>query len=286
MLKDNKSVPDKYTAVWVSHSSISDFLKCPRAYYLRNIYKDPKSGHKVTVVTPPLALGAAVHEVIESLATLPVEERFKISLVKKLDPVWLKYSGKKGGFANYTEELGFRERAIKMLINLQEDPGPIMEKAVKIKTGSLNLPNYYISEKDNIILCGKIDWLKYEEKDDSVHIIDFKTGKREESEDSLQLPIYLLLATNTQSRKVSGASYWYLDRDDGLIEKKLPEIKESYKKVLTIAKKIKEARAKNEFVCPKGGCYNCRPLERVLTGEAEFVGTSETRQDIYRLISN
>lgn len=274
---------DKYSAVWVSHSSISDFLKCPRAYFLRNVYKDPKTGHKVTVVTPPLALGSAVHEVIESLATLPATERLKISLVKKLDPVWLKVTGKKGGFSNYTEELGYKERAIKMLMNLQEDPGPILEKAIKIKAGTMNLPNYYLSDKDNIILCGKIDWLKYVEKDDSVHIIDFKTGKREESEDSLQLPIYLLLATNTQSKKVSGASYWYLDRDDGLVEKKLPDIKESFKRVLDIAKKIKEARAKNEFVCPKGGCMSCRPLERVLTGEAEFVGTSETRQDVYRL---
>ncbi|KKQ91764.1 MAG: hypothetical protein UU16_C0001G0025 [Candidatus Woesebacteria bacterium GW2011_GWA2_40_7] len=296
-------VRDKYSAVWVSHSSISDFLKCPRAYFLRNVYKDPATGHKITVVTPPLSLGTAVHEVIESLAVLPVEERLKISLVKKLDPVWLKFSGKKGGFRNYTEEIGYRDRAIKMLMNLQEDPGPILEKAVKIKTGTLNLPNYFLSIEENIILCGKIDWLKYVDADDSVHIIDFKTGKYEEREDSLQLPIYLLLATNTQTKKVSGTSYWYLDRDPpsheasnfakatldksegqgGLVEKKLPEIKESYKKVLEIAKKIKLARLKNEFVCPTGGCHNCRPLERVLRGEGELVGGSETKQDVYIL---
>jgi ATP-dependent helicase/DNAse subunit B len=274
---------DKYSAVWVSHSSISDFLKCPRGYFLRNVYKDPKTGHKITVVTPPLSLGAAVHEVIESLATLPAPERLRISLVKKLDPVWLKYSGKKGGFTNYTEELGFRERATSMLINLQEAPGPILEKAIKIKGGDLNLPNYYLSKTDNIILCGKIDWLKYIESDDSVHIIDFKTGKNIEQEDSLQLPIYLLLATNTQSKKVSGASYWYLDRDDGIVEKKLPDIKESYKKVLKIAREIKKARQKNEFVCPKGGCNTCRPLERVLRGEAELVTVADGRQDVYIL---
>ena len=34
---------DKYTAVWVSHSSMGDFLKCPRAYFLHNVYKDPKT---------------------------------------------------------------------------------------------------------------------------------------------------------------------------------------------------------------------------------------------------
>lgn len=273
---------DKYSATWVSHSSISDFLKCPRAYYLRNVYKNPKTGHKMTIVTPPLALGQAVHEVIESLAVLPVEERLRISLVKKLDPIWLKVTGKKGGFKNHSEEMEYRNRAVQMLINLQEDPGPILEKAIKIKS-SMGLPNYYLSEEDNLILCGKIDWLKYNEDDDSVQIIDFKTGKNEEKEDSLQLPIYLLLAENTQSKKVTGASYWYLDRDDGIVEKKLPDEKESFTKVYKIAKRIQLARKINHFKCPKEGCYACRPYERILNGEGEFVGVSDTKQDIYTL---
>lgn len=273
---------DKYSATWVSHSSISDFLKCPRAYYLRNVYKNPKTGHKMTIVTPPLALGQAVHEVIESLAILPVEERLKISLVKKLDPVWLKITGKKGGFKNHTEEMEYRSRAVQMLINLQENPGPILEKAIKIKS-NMNLPNYYLSEEDNIILCGKIDWLKYNENDDSVHIIDFKTGRNEEKEDSLQLPIYLLIAKNTQTKEVKGASYWYLDRDDGLVERKLPEEKESFDKIIKIARRIQLARKINHFKCPKDGCYACRPYERVLAGEGEFVGVSDTRQDVYIL---
>jgi ATP-dependent helicase/DNAse subunit B len=274
--------PDKYSAVWVSHSSISDFLKCPRSYYLRNVYKNSKTGHKMTVMSPPLALGQAVHEVIESLAILPVEERLKISLVKRLDPSWLKVAGKKGGFKNYSVETEYRDRALQMLMNLQEDPGPLLKKAIRIKS-DMGLPHYWLNGKEEIILCGKIDWLAYDEKTDSVHIIDFKTGKNEEKENSLQLPIYLLLVTNTQTKRVTGVSYWYLDRDDGIVEKKLPNIKDSYKKIFEIAKKIKKARAKNNFVCPKGGCNACRPYERILKGEAEMVGVSETRQDIYIL---
>jgi hypothetical protein len=237
----------------------------------------------MAVMTPPLALGQAVHEVIESLAVLPTEERLKISLVKKLDPVWLKVRGKKGGFKNYSIESEYRDRAIQMLINLQEDPGALMRPAIKIKAGTMGLPNFYLSEEDNIILCGKIDWLEYIPATDSVNIIDFKTGKNEEKEGSLQLPIYLLLATNTQTKKVSGASYWYLDRDDRVVKKELPGINESKDRVLSIAKVIKTAREKNDFVCPKGGCHACRPYERVLRGEAELVGTSETRQDLYIL---
>ncbi len=274
---------DKYSAVWVSHSSISDFLKCPRAYFLRNVYKDPSTGHKINIVSPPLTLGSAVHEVIESLAVLPAEERLKISLVKKLDPVWLKFSGKKGGFKNYSEESIYRDRAIQMLINLQENPGPLVKPAIKIKTGEMGLPNYLLNEKENIILCGKIDWLEYIPGSDSVRIIDFKTGKNEEDIESLQLPIYLLLASNTQSKKVSGAMYWYLDRDDDIVEKKLPGIKEAYDKVFTVAKAIKETRAKGVFECPKGGCFKCRPFERILKGEGEKVGVADGRQDIYIL---
>ena len=63
---------DPYKATWVSHSSIGDFLKCPRAYYLHNVYKDPGTRRKINIVNPALSLGVAVHEVLEGLA------RFKL----------------------------------------------------------------------------------------------------------------------------------------------------------------------------------------------------------------
>lgn len=272
---------DKYKAVWVSHSSISDFLACPRAYYLRNVYKDPKTGHKITVTSPALSLGSAVHEVVESLSVLSVEDRLKISLLKKFDVAWEKVAGKIGGFKSKEQEGEFKERGKLMLKRVENNPGPILKKAIKLQSDFI--PYYYLSEEDDIILCGKIDWLEYVEESDSVHIIDFKTGKNEEDGESLQLPIYLLLASNLQSRAVSKASYWYLDKSDDLIEKELPNIVDSKDKVLTVARRIKLARQLNHFVCPKNGCMKCRPLERVLKSEGEKVGVSDTRQDIYVL---
>ena len=272
---------DKYKAVWVSHSSISDFLVCPRAYYLRNIYKDPKTGNKITVTSPALSLGQAVHEVIEGLSVLPVEDRLKVSLLEKFDVVWKKVSGKLGGFKDAQSEEEYKERGRQMLKRVETHPGPILNKAIKIPSDFI--PNYYLSEEDDIILCGKIDWLEYLEDSDSVHIIDFKTGKNEENDESLQLPIYLLLATNTQSRPVTKASYWYLDKSDDLVEKNLPNMADSKDKVLTVARRIKLARQLNHFICPTSGCMKCRPLERVLKSEGEKVGTSDTRQDIYIL---
>jgi hypothetical protein len=64
--------PDKYKAVWVSHSSIGDFLKCPRAYFLHNVYKDPKTGRKINIVSPALSLGLAVHTALESLKVVRI----------------------------------------------------------------------------------------------------------------------------------------------------------------------------------------------------------------------
>lgn len=272
---------DKYKATWVSHSSISDFLECPRTYYLRNVYKDPKTGNKITVTNPSLSLGQIVHEVVEELSLLPVDERLKISLVKKYDVAWKKVEGKMGGFKDRNQEMEYKERGAKMLKRVEKNPGPILNKAIKIQSDFI--PNYYLSEEDNIILCGKIDWIEYLENTDSVHIIDFKTGKNEEDESSLQLPIYLLLATNLQSRPVEKASYWYLEKNDELTPKELPNYAESKEKVLTVARRIKLARQLNHFICPKGGCIKCRPLERVLKSEGEKVGVSDTRQDIYIL---
>lgn len=271
---------DKYTATWVSHSSISDFLKCPKAYYLKNVYKDPKTKHKILVTSPALSLGAAVHEVIEALSVIPTKERFSEKLVPKLEKVWEKYSGKKGGFFRLEDEHRAKERAMAMLRRVELNPGPLLNLAVKL---SGDLPQYWLSEEDNIILCGKLDWLEYLPDSDSIRIIDFKTGKHEEAEDSLQLPIYYLLASKIQKRKVAGVSYWYLESDDAPRETALGDMKEAEKRILGIAKQMKAARQMGRFICPQGGCFACRPLERVLDGEGEFVGVDGNDKDVYVL---
>lgn len=223
---------DPFSAVWVSHSSMGDFLKCPRAYYLHNLYKDPKTKRKINIVNPALALGVAVHEVVEGLGDYKAEERFKKPLVEHFAKVWKKVSGKWGGFKSEEEEVSHKSRAHAMLERVEKNPGPLLQKTVKIKEAEGGMPpNFYLSEEENIILCGKIDWLIWKPEDDSVHILDFKTGKHEENKDSLQLPIYQLLLKNLQKRKVTGASYWYLDRDDAPIEVDLPSVEESFEKV-------------------------------------------------------
>lgn len=257
-----------------------DFLSCPRAYFLKNVYKDPKTTHKFAIVTPALALGQAVHDVIERLSVLPTATRFSEDLLERYEKVWTKVSGKRGGFFAEETELRYKERGRDMLRRVMRHPGVLQNKAVKIPQ---DLPQFWLSEKDNIMLCGKIDWLEYLPETNSVHVVDFKTSKHEEDPESLQLPIYHLLVHYTQNRPVTKASYWYLERNDDLTEMVLPDLETAQEKVLKVARQIKLARQLEKFSCPTGGCRDCEPYERVLRGEGELVYVDDMRRDIYVL---
>jgi len=124
---------DKYSAVWVSHSSISDWLSCPRAYFLKNVYKNPLTRKKVAIVSPPLSLGQAVHEVIESLSVLAVDRRLAEPLLAKFNQAWEKVKGKKGGFLSETEEAKYKERGKEMLLRVEKNPGPLKNLGMKIQ---------------------------------------------------------------------------------------------------------------------------------------------------------
>ncbi len=258
---------------------MGDYLKCPRAYYLKNVYKDPKTHHKISIMSPALALGQSVHEVIESLSILPVSERFSVPLAEKFNQAWAKVEGQKGGFKDSSQEAETHLKGLDMLQRVTDHPGPILRKTVKIRQ---ELPYFWLSEEDNIILCGKIDWLEYDEATDGVRILDFKTGKYDEDPDSLQLPIYLLLASKCQSRTVEGVSYWYLGRDNAPTPVNLPDTQEALARVLSVAKKVALARKLNHFQCPKiSGCRDCLPLEAAASGKGKFVGVNDFGQDVY-----
>lgn len=269
---------DKYSALWISYSSIHDFLECPRAYFLKNIYKNPQTGHKIRLVNPFLSLGQAVHEALDSLSHLKTDKRFETPILANFEISWRKFKGKAGGFTSEEMEEHYKKRGMKMLSKVIKNPRSLAKLTVKLKTA---LPYYFLSEEDNIILCGKIDWLEYFPLTDSVQVIEFKTGKNKEAPDSLQLPIYYLIAKNCQKRAVSKVSYWYLEEDSGPEEQILPVENESREKILKIGKQIKLARQLDRFKCETNGCRLCRPLERVLKGEAELVGLTERKEDLY-----
>lgn len=296
-LYTNQYMPDKYSAVWVSHSSMGDFIKCPRLYYLHNMYKSPTTGNKMSIVSPHMSLGIAVHNVLEGLAEYPAHERMDRDLRAQFEEEWEKVSGKKGGFTSTEEEEEFKMRGKEMINNVIKDPRFLKNKCIKLKRDTMPC-NFYLSEDHNIILNGLVDWIEYIPETDSLHIVDFKTGKHEEKETSLQLPIYLLLCNALQKRKVTKASYWYLESNK-MVEATLPDALTAEKDVLEIAMQVKEARrfAKKDgvekiFVCnngaydsatKEGGCFGCRPYEQILAKDEsmEYVGIGGFSQDMY-----
>lgn len=269
---------DKYSAVWISHSSLSDFLKCPRLYFLHNIYKDPKTRRKMSLVTPHMSLGIVVHNVLEGLAEFPAESRMNRNLLEDFEKEWSKVTGRKGGFTSEEQEAEFKERGVMMIQRAIDNPQLFKDKTIKMKE---ELPHFFLSEEEGIILCGKIDWIRYVPETDSVELYDFKTGKHKESDDSLQLPIYTLIMKHCQKRKVTGAYYWYLQTDNEYVSKELPNINESYVKILELGKQVKKAREEKAFACPHGGCRECELYEKIINGEAEYVGVGGYNQDLY-----
>lgn len=272
-------------SIWVSNSSLNLFANCPRAYYLGYMYRNHSTGNRISIMQPSLALGQVVHRVLENISDLPSASRFSKPLQEIFEGEWNKITGEKGGFISSNEELEYKQRGVEMIARIAEHPGILLNKAVKLKvTGDIpGLAYYNFSEQENIILCGKVDWMEYIPVTESVHIIDFKTGKSEEDNFSLQLPIYMLLASNLQKRRVSKVSYWYLNKDNEPKQIDLPEIDDSYHRILKLALDVKEARehGKDLKCFNNQGCFSCRPYEMVLKGYGKKVELSEMGQDIF-----
>ncbi len=265
-------------ALWISHSSIEDYLKCPRAYYLKNVYKDPQSRRKIALITPALALGQAVHDTLEALSVLPVADRDFSLLPERFTGAWEKLSGKNGGFKDAAEEGQYKERGLAMLERVRRNPGLLQVKAVRLKQ---ELPSFMLSEAENIMLCGKIDWLKYCQEDDSLHVLDFKTGMREEKSGSMQLPIYCLIVSRCQKRPVSAVSYWYLESSDEPAQMPLTSLEEDEARLLELGRDIRRIRESGYYDCSRGGCFACDPYEEIIAGRAEYVGVSGYERDTY-----
>lgn len=273
---------NKFVATWISYSSAGDFLKCPKSYYYRNVYKSPTTNRKISIVSPYLSLGVAVHDVLEPLAWLPKAQRLDVDYNKKFFNSFNNFSGKKGGFNSKDQEREFADRGLSMLKNVWQNPGPIINPALRLLEDKSELPWMWLSENDEIILTGKVDWLEWTEA--GIRVIDFKTNlKADEKEGSLQLPMYQILLKHFKKTPMVGAAYWYLARENGIVDQKLPNFKDSLDKVTKVAYSVKEARAKKAYNCPYGGCRNCEPYERLMRGEGEFVGVGGFKQELYYL---
>ncbi|PIU03987.1 hypothetical protein COT44_00490 [Candidatus Shapirobacteria bacterium CG08_land_8_20_14_0_20_39_18] len=264
-------------AVFISPSSLADFEKCPQLYYYRNVFRKP-NGLKIQIINPPLALGQAVHDTLEQFLKLIPAERNKEELLKMLEIVWSNLKDEKGGYVSETEEKEYHEKAVLMLERFWKHEH--FKTAEKFK-----IPDFPKVELGNdLILTGKLDWI--EKDNDTYHLIDFKTGKNEEREDSKQLPIYAVLISNILGSSNIKTSYWYLDHDDELTSAPFGNIEETTKDLTQRGNILKLVRQTNSFRCKSGGesCWACKDMLAVAKGKGKLVSVDYSRkQEIYIL---
>lgn len=263
-------------ALWVSYTALKDFLKCPRSYYLKNRYRNPKTGNRLQIASAPMTLGSLVHDAIKwYLQTNRVASLEDV--VKKFRNHWLKYQGKRGGFRSREEEGGFGKRGLQMLDNFYKNR-EILEK----NTPAYDFLRFMLDEK--IVLNGKLDFLG-ERPDGSLHIVDFKSGSKDE-EDSTQLHTYAILAESNFQKPISKISYWYLDRDSAPKEAVLDSLEDHLEYLKEKAQEIKKAIEKNEWICKKSPelCFDCQDYQAILDGKGEFqFSDEEFKKDVYFL---
>ena len=247
--------------IFISYTSLSDFLKCPRTYYLKNIYRDKNTGFRIQIASPYLSLGAPIHDSIRWFLDMEGQVS-KDQLEKKFRNLWLKFRSKKGGFIDDLQEAEFGKRGLKMLDNFYKNAKQLGKEAPL-----LNFPKHVL--EDNLILMGNIDFVG-EQSNGTLHVLDFKTGTKEK-EDSLQLYIYAILAESNYQKPVSKISYWYLDKDEFPKEAVLDPLDEKLKWLQEKALEIKKAIEKNEWICKDPGkCRDCRDYQAILDGYGEY----------------
>lgn len=261
--------------VWISHTSLGDFEKCKQLYYLRNLYRDKKYGNnfRLQVASPYLALGEAVHDAIDHfIDRYQSEHRTLDRLMYEYNRIWQLKPGKIGGFKNTEQEKEFKTRGEAMLERFFKNSHFSKGKPIKI-----NFPKLPLVGEDDVVLVGNFDYL--EETASGLHVMDFKTGKEEDS-NSLQLPIYAILAEHVLGKKINKLSYWYLDRDDEPVEMPIPDLEKSLKIIKEKAAVLTESVKFQDFACSDelGYCKSCHEYNSVIKDQAEHVQTDFKRK--------
>lgn len=249
-------------AIFLSHTSLGDYLNCPRAYFLKNIYRDPKTGLRLQIASPHLSLGSVVHDVIKWFLEMK-KQVTKDTLLAKYENLWLKYQGKRGGFTLKEEEEAFKGRGREMLDKFY-DTSKILGKMVP----PMNFPKYFLDGET--VLFGNLDYVE-ELPDGSLHIIDFKTGQKDE-DNPLQLHIYAILAESNLGKPVKKVSYWYLDRDSEPKEAVLDSLEKHLEYLKGKGQEMKKAIEEGKWVCKKSPdlCFDCQNYQAIIEGKGEF----------------
>lgn len=263
-------------ALFISYTGLNDFSRCPRAYYLKNVYRDPKTGYKLQIASPYLTLGGVVHDSLKWFLDMN-RQVTKDQLISKFRNLWLKYRGKRGGFIDISQEAEFGKRGLSMLEHFYQN-AQVLEPNLEVDS----FLKYRLSPR--IFLNGKLDFLG-ELPDSSLHVLDFKTGIKDE-EDPLQLYIYAILAESNYQKPVTKISYWYIDRDTTPKEAVLDPLDERLDWITKKAQEIEKMIQEGNWICIKDPelCRDCQDYQNIIEGKGEFLFSDDSfKKQVYFL---
>jgi len=227
-----------------SPSKLNLFIQCPQQYFFN--YLDPvKMKMKTKLkqmpenIYPFHTLGKAIHNAVTLYYYLPLSQRTKKNLMKKLEEAWISEArwNKKppllqwGGFESIEEERGVYSEAIKMLRNFlkmaEENPAIHYLPTEDFRHSIKDYQDLIVSLNDDYDISGKFDLVVRE--GDRLQIVDFKTSKKEDG-DQFQLRFYKVLAEEKFKKPVKKASFYFLKtgnkKEFDLEKEKTEEIKE------------------------------------------------------------
>ncbi|MEA3442506.1 MAG: PD-(D/E)XK nuclease family protein [Chloroflexota bacterium] len=227
----------------LSPSSIATFRQCRLQYKFQYI---DKLGEKYGRAKPYYTMANHVHATLYDLFSLiPPWDRTLETAKTLLQKNWRRY---RVGFRSRTDEKRWAERALGEITRF------VAEQDVTAAPMMLERP-IEAEVSPGVILRGRVDRVD-RQPDDSLHIIDYKTGKLPEEIDWSQLELHALILSHTTPYLVNRLSYFYL----------LPGIRESKEfdasalqqtawDVLRVAREIREEKDYNPQ--PGHGCAGC-----------------------------
>jgi putative RecB family exonuclease len=191
-------------------------------------------------------MGDHVHAALKDFFSVtPTDERNITKLENLLREKWQR---NRKGFKDREDEKRWGQKAIKQLQWFVQNQD--------LSITPFKVEDYHkVALTENITLIGRIDRID-QEADDSLHIIDYKTGKLPAEIDQIQLHIYALILSKELLLPVSKASYLYLEPGKWhTIEPTTVDLEKARSYIIDLVDKICAERAYP--ATPNEYCGNC-----------------------------
>ncbi len=226
-----------------SPTSILTFRECRQRY--KFLYID-KLGDKYGRARPYFTMGNHVHSTLKDFLSLqPVEKRTTTAIENLLQHNWRRY---RIGFRDENDETRWAEKALAQLRAFVAGHDPTVQP--------LMMEEFMEAEiSPGVVLRGRIDRLD-RERDGSLHIIDYKTGKVPRDTDWTQLELHALIASKRLPRPVSKISYLYLG--PSLMQSAAVSMEALHRVHWDVLNEAKNIRGERQFRPGPGlWCRNC-----------------------------